>query len=126
MLLDAAKGFYDRGVNVSVIVIDYMHWRYMGDFSFDPKSWPDVPGMMKTLDGYGMRVRRCSFRGSQLAEDISGSLSVLPSCCGAGDGVCLAVSVEEQQHQVNGYKKQLGNDCSGHIFTCRLGRQQLC
>ena len=57
MLLDAAKGFHDRGVNVSVIVIDYMHWVHMGDFSFDPKSWPDVPGMMKTLESYGMRVR---------------------------------------------------------------------
>ena len=49
MLLDAARGFHDRGVNVSVIVIDYMHWVHMGDFSFDPKNWPDVPGMMKTL-----------------------------------------------------------------------------
>jgi alpha-D-xyloside xylohydrolase len=26
MLLDAAKGFHERGINVSVIVIDYMHW----------------------------------------------------------------------------------------------------
>jgi alpha-glucosidase (family GH31 glycosyl hydrolase) len=82
MLLDAAKGFHDRGVNVSVIVIDYMcvsifvslsvfslcvslsvspardrHWIHMGDFAFDPKSWPDIPGMMKTLESYGMRVR---------------------------------------------------------------------
>jgi alpha-D-xyloside xylohydrolase len=57
MLLDAAKGFHIRGVNVSVIVIDYMHWIHMGDFAFDPKSWPDVPGMMKTLESYGMRVR---------------------------------------------------------------------
>ena len=56
MLLDAAKGFHERGVNVSVIVIDYMHWVHMGDFAFDPKSWPDVPGMMKTLESYGMRV----------------------------------------------------------------------
>jgi alpha-D-xyloside xylohydrolase len=28
----------------------------VGDFAFDPKSWPDVPGMMKTLESYGMRV----------------------------------------------------------------------
>ena len=56
MLLAAAKGFHDRGVPVSVIVIDYMHWVAMGDFSFDPKSWPDIPAMMRTLTSYGMRV----------------------------------------------------------------------
>ena len=39
-----------------MIVIDYMHWVHMGDFSFDPKNWPDVPAMMETLAGYGMRV----------------------------------------------------------------------
>ena len=57
VLLPQAKGFHERGVNVSVIVIDYMHWIHMGDFAFDPKSWPDVPKMMKTLESYGMRVR---------------------------------------------------------------------
>ena len=34
---------------VSVIVIDYNHWPRMGDFKFDPISWPDVPGMMNNL-----------------------------------------------------------------------------
>lgn len=29
---------------------------HMGDWSFDPASWPDVPGMMKQLEGYGMKV----------------------------------------------------------------------
>ena len=28
----------------------------MGDWSFDAGKWPDIPTMMKTLDGYGMKV----------------------------------------------------------------------
>eukprot|EP00656_Telonema_subtile_P048894 TRINITY_DN5954_c0_g1_i4.p1 TRINITY_DN5954_c0_g1~~TRINITY_DN5954_c0_g1_i4.p1 ORF type:complete len:489 (+),score=59.45 TRINITY_DN5954_c0_g1_i4:135-1601(+) len=55
-LLAAAAEFHERSINVSVIVVDYNHWRYMGDWSFDPVAWPDVPGMMKTLDSYGMKL----------------------------------------------------------------------
>src|SRR4051812_44814167 len=29
-----ANGYYSRGINVSVIVIDYMHWPLMGDWEF--------------------------------------------------------------------------------------------
>ena len=28
----------------------------MGDWSFDPAAWPDVPGMMAQLEAWGMRV----------------------------------------------------------------------
>jgi alpha-D-xyloside xylohydrolase len=56
MLLDAAWGFHTRGINVSVIVIDYMHWKHMGDYTFDPEFWPDVPGMMANLSSIGMKV----------------------------------------------------------------------
>ena len=44
-------------INVSVIVIDYMHWVHMGDYAFDPAAWPDVPGMMRKLTALGMKVR---------------------------------------------------------------------
>ena len=37
-------------------VIDYHHWVNMGDWSFDASQWPDIPAMMKTLEGYGMKV----------------------------------------------------------------------
>ena len=56
MLLEAAWGFHTRGINVSVIVIDYMHWKNMGDYSFDPAYWPDVPAMMANLTSIGMKV----------------------------------------------------------------------
>ena len=55
-LLAAAEGLHSRGIPTEVIVIDYHHWVNMGDWSFDPKAWPDVPGMMRTLAGYGMHV----------------------------------------------------------------------
>eukprot|EP00041_Stephanoeca_diplocostata_P022396 m.533979 g.533979 ORF g.533979 m.533979 type:complete len:708 (+) comp22052_c0_seq29:168-2291(+) len=55
-LLAAAQGFHDRQINVSVIVIDYMHWVHMGDYAFDPAAWPDVPGMMRKLTALGMKV----------------------------------------------------------------------
>ena len=55
-LLDAAWGFYTRGVNVSVIVIDYHHWKNMGDYSFDQGAWPDIKGMVANLTSIGMKV----------------------------------------------------------------------
>ena len=56
MLLEAAQGFHTRHINVSVIVIDYMHWKHMGDYAFDRGSWPDVAQMMQNLSAIGMEV----------------------------------------------------------------------
>ena len=55
-LLAAAEGFHNRSIPVSIIVIDYNHWARMGDWTFDPKFWPDVPKMMEQLKGWGMEV----------------------------------------------------------------------
>ena len=55
-ILAAAKQFHDRDIPVDIIVIDYKHWKYMGDWSFDPKSWPNPTAMEQTLSGYGMRT----------------------------------------------------------------------
>ena len=33
-----------------------MHWKTMGDYSFDPKYWPAVPAMVANLSSIGMRV----------------------------------------------------------------------
>eukprot|EP01043_Picozoa_sp_COSAG02_P047222 COSAG02_NODE_4503_length_5285_cov_5.431161_1_plen_738_part_00 len=51
-ITDAAAGFASRGINVSVIVVDYNHWPRMGDFKFDPAQWPDVPAMMNNLTNH--------------------------------------------------------------------------
>ncbi|MEM9882957.1 MAG: TIM-barrel domain-containing protein [Planctomycetota bacterium] len=53
-LLDVARGFRDRGLPLSVMVIDYFHWTRMGDWRFDPDDWPDVPGMVAELRAMGV------------------------------------------------------------------------
>lgn len=55
-LLSAAKEFHDRQIPVDIIVIDYLHWRYMGDWAFDPARWPDPETMVNTLTSYNMRT----------------------------------------------------------------------
>jgi alpha-D-xyloside xylohydrolase len=55
-LLDVAKGYHDRQIPVSVIVIDWYHWPVLGDWKFDNKCWPDVTQMMDQLNSYGMKV----------------------------------------------------------------------
>ena len=48
-LLDVARGFAARKLPLSVIVIDYLAWVTLGDDSFNPACWPDVPAMATEL-----------------------------------------------------------------------------
>ena len=54
--LDVAKGYYDRQIPVSVIVIDGLFWTAFGDWKFNSTCWPDVPQMMTQLKSYGMEL----------------------------------------------------------------------
>ena len=38
---------------LDVIVVDFFHWTKQGEFKFDPKYWPDVPGMCRELKEIG-------------------------------------------------------------------------
>ena len=71
----AAAGLHNRSIPVGVIVIDYHHWVNMGDWSFDSKAWPDVPGMMDTLKGYGMRVMVSAWPFSATGSGSIGNVS---------------------------------------------------
>ena len=56
-LLAAAKEFHDRKIPVDIIVIDWQHWVHMGDWSFDPKAWPNPQEMVDTIQNdYSMRI----------------------------------------------------------------------
>lgn len=55
-LLDVARGYHDRQIPVSVIVIDYFHWTTFGDWKFNSTCWPNVPQMMDELNSYGMKL----------------------------------------------------------------------
>ena len=45
-----------RGLPLSVIVIDALHWRHHGDWAFDERDWPDPTTMTTALAGLGVRV----------------------------------------------------------------------
>ncbi len=55
-LLAVARGYVERGLPISVIVIDYMHWKHFGDWSFNGACWPDVPGMVADLRSLGIEL----------------------------------------------------------------------
>ena len=55
-LLTAARGFHNRSVPVDVIVIDWFHWKIMGDWSFNKQAWPDPKAMVDECKSYGMEI----------------------------------------------------------------------
>lgn len=55
-LLEVARGYHQRGIPVDVIVIDYFHWPYLGDFRFDEEFFPDPAKMVAELKTMKMEV----------------------------------------------------------------------
>lgn len=55
-LLSVAREYKERGLPLSVIVIDYFHWTHQGDWRFDPKYWPDPAGMVRELEEMGIKL----------------------------------------------------------------------
>ena len=54
--LAAAREFKRRGLPLSVLVIDFRHWRHWGDWKLDPQFWPDPAAMVRELDAMGARI----------------------------------------------------------------------
>ncbi|MDR0731967.1 MAG: glycoside hydrolase family 31 protein [Treponema sp.] len=48
-LLAVAGEYKRRGLPISVIVVDFFHWPYQGDWRFDPVYWPDPDAMIAEL-----------------------------------------------------------------------------
>ncbi len=55
-LLSIVRGYKERGLPLSVIVIDFFHWTMLGDWQFDSQAWPDPAGMVKELDQMGVKL----------------------------------------------------------------------
>lgn len=51
-----AREYKRRGLPIDVIVCDFFHWPYMGDFRFDEEFWPDPQGMCEELDAMGIKL----------------------------------------------------------------------
>jgi alpha-D-xyloside xylohydrolase len=55
-LLRVAREHKRRGLPLSVIVSDFFHWTMQGDYSFDPRHWPDPDAMVRELKGMGVEL----------------------------------------------------------------------
>ena len=75
-VLEVAREYHRRGIPLDVIVIDFFHWIRQGDWSFDPKYWPDPKAMTQELHKMGTRcmvsiwptVDRKSVNYAEMAE----------------------------------------------------------
>ncbi|MCY2995609.1 MAG: family 31 glucosidase [Planctomycetota bacterium] len=54
--LGIAREFKRRGLPLSVLVIDFLHWDITGNWKLDPKFWPDPQAMVKEMDELGVRI----------------------------------------------------------------------
>ena len=54
-VLRVAREYHRRGIHVDVIVIDFFHWPYMGDYRFESEFWPDPAAMVAELKEMDMQ-----------------------------------------------------------------------
>jgi alpha-D-xyloside xylohydrolase len=55
-LLGVAREYKKRGLPISVIVVDFFHWPFQGDWKFDPVYWPDPDAMVRELKEMGIEL----------------------------------------------------------------------
>ena len=55
-ILEVAREYHRRGIPVDVIVVDFFHWPYQGDWKFDLDYWPDPAAMVRELKEMGMEL----------------------------------------------------------------------
>jgi len=55
-LIHIAREYKRRGLPISVIVVDFFHWPYQGEWKFDPEYWPDPEGMIRELKAMSIEL----------------------------------------------------------------------
>lgn len=55
-ILAVARKHRSLGLPMDVIVVDFFHWPYQGEWKFDPVYWPDPKAMIKELSQLGIQV----------------------------------------------------------------------
>lgn len=56
LLKVARKHRIELGLPLDVIVVDFFHWPYEGEWKFDPTYWPDPDAMIAELKGMGVEL----------------------------------------------------------------------
>lgn len=52
-LYEVAKTYYEKGYPCDIFVVDWFHWKALGDMSVDTKFWPDSVEMNRQLGEMG-------------------------------------------------------------------------
>jgi len=55
-LMRIARGYRGRGYPCDILVIDWFHWKHLGDMDLDPDFWPDPAGMNRDLSELGYQT----------------------------------------------------------------------
>ncbi len=55
-LLEVGRKYRQKGYPCDLLVVDWFHWKVLGDLDLDPESWPDPAAMNAELAGMGMEV----------------------------------------------------------------------
>ena len=55
-LLKVAREYKKRNLPISVIVVDFFHWPFQGEWKFDPVYWPDPDAMIGELKEMGIEL----------------------------------------------------------------------
>ncbi len=55
-VLEVARRYKSEGIPIDMLIIDYFHWTYQGDWKFDPRYWPDPKAMIEELHSMGIKV----------------------------------------------------------------------
>ena len=57
-VLEVFDKYLEMGIHLDVIVIDFFHWTYQGDWKFDPLYWPEdkVRAMCEHIHAHGTKI----------------------------------------------------------------------
>ena len=86
-VLEVARGYVSRGLPISMIVIDWFHWKEMGDWQLNPECWPEPQAMVDELRG-----NTCFLLLLLLPPPLQRSASCSASAAIAGMGIELMIT----------------------------------
>ncbi|NLB90911.1 MAG: family 31 glucosidase, partial [Clostridiales bacterium] len=55
-IMNVAREYKRRELPISLIVVDFFHWPFQGDWKFDKDYWPDPQGMINELKEMGIEL----------------------------------------------------------------------